>query len=142
MKVEPDRWYYWADRRGLLVWQDMPSGNNATPAGKKQFEHELERMILTHRNHPSIVTWVVFNEGWGQFDTERLVGRVREIDPTRIVNNASGWTDMKAGDLLDIHHYPSPPPIPCAPPFSGSSAASASASRATAGRKSSGDTGE
>ena len=108
VKVEPDRWYYWADKLGLLVWQDMPSGNNKTDESKKQFEVELERLVQTHRNHPSIIMWVVFNEGWGQYDTERLTAWVKQLDPTRLVNNASGWTDKKAGDVLDIHNYPAP----------------------------------
>ena len=108
VKVEPDRWYYWADKLGLLVWQDMPSGNNRTDDSKKQFETELERLIKTHRNHPSIIMWVVFNEGWGQYDTERLAAWVKQLDSTRLVNNASGWTDKKSGDVLDIHNYPVP----------------------------------
>jgi hypothetical protein len=108
VKVEPDRWYYWADKLGLLVWQDMPSGNNKSDTGKKQFEVELERLVKSHRNHPSIIMWVVFNEGWGQYDTERLSAWVKQLDPTRLVNNASGWTDKKAGDVLDIHNYPTP----------------------------------
>jgi len=108
VKVEPDRWYYWADKLGLIVWQDMPSGNNKTDASKKQFELELENLVQTHRNHPSIVMWVVFNEGWGQYDTERLSAWVKQLDPSRLVNNASGWTDKKAGDVLDIHNYPTP----------------------------------
>jgi len=59
-------------------------------------------------NHPSIVMWVLFNEGWGQFDTERLVRWMKAVDPTRLVNNASGWTDAKAGDVIDMHSYPEP----------------------------------
>ena len=76
VKVEPQRWYYWADRLGVLVWQDMPSGDASVDAGQgeiqrsersaAQFELELQRMIDTHYNHPSIVLWVIFNEGWGQ----------------------------------------------------------------------------
>ena len=108
VKVEPDRWYYWADRLGLLVWQDMPSANNRTAEGKTEFESELGRMIATHRNHPSIIMWVVFNEGWGQFDTERLTAWVKKTDPTRLVNSASGWDDKGAGDVHDIHSYPKP----------------------------------
>lgn len=108
VKVEPERWYYWADKLGLLVWQDMPSGNNETPESKKQFEKELEQLVQTHRNHPSIIMWVVFNEGWGQYDTERLSEWVRKLDPSRLVNNASGWTDKNAGDVMDIHNYPKP----------------------------------
>ena len=108
VKVEPERWYYWTDKFGLLVWQDMPSGDNKTPESHEQFEHELDRMIAGRGNHPSIVMWVVFNEGWGQFDTERLVEHVKKFDPTRLVNNASGWTDKGAGDVIDMHHYPDP----------------------------------
>ncbi len=108
VKVEPDRWYYWADKLGLIVWQDMPSGNNRADESKKQFELELEKLVQTHRNHPSIVMWVVFNEGWGQYDTERLSAWVKQLDPSRLVNNASGWTDKRAGDVLDIHSYPTP----------------------------------
>jgi hypothetical protein len=113
VKVEPERWYYWADKLGLLVWQDMPAGDNKTGEAKKQFEVELEAMVRTHRNHPSIIMWVVFNEGWGQFDTERLAARVKEMDPSRLVNNASGWTDKACGDVHDIHSYPNPkcPPM-------------------------------
>jgi beta-galactosidase/beta-glucuronidase len=115
VKVEPERWYYWADKLGLLVWQDMPSGparrnggTSMSQQSKEQFEHELDRLIAGRGNHPSIVMWVVFNEGWGQFDTERLVEHVRKADPTRLVNNASGWTDKKVGDVTDMHHYPDP----------------------------------
>jgi len=113
VKVEPERWYYWADRLGLLVWQDMPSGNNTTLVGRQQFESELTRMVATHHNHPSIIMWVVFNEGWGQYDTDRLSLLVSRFDPTRLVNNASGWTDQGVGDVMDIHNYPPPkaPPV-------------------------------
>ncbi|MBE3068979.1 MAG: glycoside hydrolase family 2 [Planctomycetes bacterium] len=108
VKVEPDRWYYWCDKLGLMVWQDMPSGNNATPESKKQFEGELKALVEGFRNHPSIIMWVVFNEGWGQYDTERLVSWVKEMDPSRLVNCASGWTDKNCGDVHDIHSYPNP----------------------------------
>jgi hypothetical protein len=108
VKVEPERWYYWCDKLGLLVWQDMPSSNNRTDEDKKQFERELEALVRTHWNHPSIVMWVVFNEGWGQYDTERLTKWVKELDPSRLVNNASGWTDKKVGDVFDKHDYPGP----------------------------------
>jgi len=108
VKVEPDRWYYWCDKLGLMVWQDMPSGNNATPESKKQFEVELQRLVEGRRNHPSIIMWVVFNEGWGQYDTERLTAWVKEMDPSRLVDCASGWTDKNCGDVHDIHSYPNP----------------------------------
>jgi hypothetical protein len=108
VKVEPERWYYWCDKLGMLVWQDMPSGNNATPDGRRDFESELLHMIDHLDDHPSIITWVLFNEGWGQYDTESLAKWIKEIDPTRLVDNASGWTDMRAGDLVDMHNYPGP----------------------------------
>lgn len=108
VKVEPDRWYYWCDKLGLLVWQDMPSGNNATVDGRRDFENELLRMVDSMGNHPSIIVWVLFNEGWGQYDTEPLVEWLKKLDPSRLVDNASGWTDMRAGDLIDMHNYPGP----------------------------------
>ena len=118
VKVEPDRWYYWCDKLGLLVWQDMPGsgvGDNNTDkvhAGceeaAKQFETEMKAMIEQHWNHPSIVMWVPFNEGWGQYDTPRFCEWIKKLDPTRLVNNASGWTDRKAGDVIDMHNYPGP----------------------------------
>lgn len=108
VKVEPDRWYYWCDKLGLLVWQDMPAGSNATPESRKQYEAELARMIEGRGNHPSIIMWVVFNEGWGQYDTERVTALAKSLDPTRLANNASGWTDRKAGDVIDMHNYPGP----------------------------------
>jgi beta-galactosidase/beta-glucuronidase len=121
VKVEPDRWYYWCDKLGLLVWQDMPSGEAgkggkrrgedgepASPDKAARFEAELTAMIESHRNHPSIIMWVVFNEGWGQYDTERLTKWVKQFDPSRLVSNASGWTDRNAGDIIDMHNYPGP----------------------------------
>ena len=110
VKVEPERWYYWADKLGLLVWQDMPAGDNRTPESRTQFEHELDRMILGRGNHPSIVMWVVFNEGWGEkeYDVPAAVEHVRKLDPSRLIDDASGWTDQGVGDVMDMHHYPDP----------------------------------
>jgi beta-galactosidase/beta-glucuronidase len=118
VKVEPRRFYTWCDKLGILVWQDMPSGDryiggrdpdlNRASESAAQFEQELDRIILTRFNHPSIIVWVPFNEGWGQFNTEGIVDRIKELDPTRLVNSASGWTDRGVGDILDIHHYPEP----------------------------------
>ena len=92
----------------MLVWQDMPSGDNNTPDGIANFGRELERVIGALRNHPSIVMWVPFNEGWGQHDTEKYVARLKALDPTRLVNNTSGWTDRGVGDIVDGHAYPGP----------------------------------
>ena len=113
VKVEPPRWYYHCDKLGMLVWQDMPSGNNKGEDGQKNFETELKQMIDAHRNCPCIIMWVPFNEGWGQFDTERVVQWIKEYDPSRLVNEASGWTNKGSGDVRDIHSYPGPgmPPL-------------------------------
>jgi hypothetical protein len=113
VKVEPDRWYYWCDKMGLLVWQDMPSGNNATVDGQRDFENELLCLVDDLENHPSIVVWVLFNEGWGQYATEQMAQWLKELDPSRLVDDASGWTDMRVGDLIDMHNYPGPDaPVP------------------------------
>jgi len=111
IKVEPARWYYWCDKLGLMVWQDMPSVNSY--GGKQQidapqYKTELERMVTGLWNHPSIIMWVIFNESQGQHDTESLVAAVKELDPSRLVNNASGGTDKKCGDVIDLHAYPGP----------------------------------
>ncbi len=123
IKVEPARWYYHCDRLGLLVWQDMPSGDEIaprnrpeitrTPESARQYDLELQRMIDQLRHFPCIVMWVPFNEGWGQFDTRRITEWIKQYDPTRLVSNASGWNDMGVGDVHDIHVYPGPsaPPI-------------------------------
>ncbi|MCA9257883.1 MAG: hypothetical protein KDA61_01730 [Planctomycetales bacterium] len=115
IKVEPARWYYHADRLGLLVWQDMPSANSydTPPGGKPQidkeaYETQLAAMLDNLENHPSIVMWVVFNEGQGQHDTAKLVNLVRRIDPTRLVNQASGGRHEGVGDVYDQHPYPAP----------------------------------
>ncbi len=118
VKVEPARWYHWCDRLGLMVWQDMPSGDRWPTDGKPEivrskesaehYERELERMIEAFGNHPSIVVWIPFNESWGQYDTRGVVERVRRYDPTRLVDAASGWNDLKVGDIVDIHSYPGP----------------------------------
>lgn len=115
IKVEPARWYYWTDRLGLLVWQDMPSpdsyiggGRPVPPVDKPEFEKELLEMVRTHWNSPSIIMWDIYNEGQGQFDTPRLVGLVKKLDPSRLVNQASGGGYFGVGDVFDIHSYPAP----------------------------------
>ncbi|MFI7612352.1 PA14 domain-containing protein [Nonomuraea terrae] len=111
VKVEPDRWYHHADKLGLLVWQDMPSAFRTT--GRAQFEAELKEMVDQHRSSPSIVMWVPFNEGWGQYDQARIADLVKSWDPSRLVNNMSGVNccgavDGGNGDIKDFHIYPGP----------------------------------
>ncbi|KUJ36900.1 glycosyl hydrolase family 2 [Streptomyces sp. NRRL F-5122] len=120
IKVEPDRWFYWADRLGLLVWQDMPAmtaGVNPSTAARTEYEHEMKEMIDEHISSPAVVMWVVFNEGWGQYDIGRVASQAKSWDPSRLVNNMSGLNlgnDGGAGDIMDEHGYPSPalPPHP------------------------------
>jgi beta-galactosidase/beta-glucuronidase len=118
VKIEPDRWYYWCDKLGLLVWQDMPSGDKyiggndpditRSPESAKEFEQELTALVQNHISHPCIVMWVPYNEGWGQWDTARIVEFIRKLDPSRLVDNTSGWTDRGVGDVNDMHKYPGP----------------------------------
>jgi hypothetical protein len=120
VKVEPERWYYHCDKLGLMVWQDMPSGGGAgekigdgTKVPRSQFEQELKGVIDSRHNFPCIVMWVPFNEGWGQHETESIVAWLQKYDPTRPVNESSGWTDKGSGDVKDVHSYPGPamPPV-------------------------------
>ena len=92
-----------------MVWQDMPSGDAGRNAeSKANYRRELQAMIDALRNHPSIVMWVPFNEGWGQHDTPEVVEWIEKYDPTRPVNEASGWHDKGSGDVSDMHNYPGP----------------------------------
>ena len=119
VKVEPPRWYYWADRLGLLVWQDMPNGSaggnpilgvekGADPADAKQFKAELAEVIDHLENHPSVIIWTIFNEGWGQHDSSGLIDWLEKRDATRLSGGPSGWQDYGRGHLLDVHRYPGP----------------------------------
>jgi hypothetical protein len=126
IKVEPDRWYYHADKLGLLVWQDMPAmktSNELPPApARAQFERELHTMVDQHKSWTSIVVWVPFNEGWGEWDrteTGRIADDVNAQDPSRLVNAHSGVNccaskgDSGRGDIIDHHAYVGPAtPVP------------------------------
>lgn len=122
IKVEPDRWYYWADKLGMLVWQDMVSPNHSLPEGAKAaFEQQCKETLAQLHNYPSITTWVLFNEKWGQFDQQRLTEWIKRSDPSRLVNGHSGeylYVNEKlrspspnayvSADLTDVHSYPNP----------------------------------
>lgn len=126
VKVEPRRWYYHADRLGLLVWQDLAAsavrGELPTAEARDQFETHLRRTVEELDSHPSVVAWVPFNEGWGTFDVLDIVDLLRETDPTRPVDAQSGIAVCEgtgricgprgAGDVLDYHNYPGPGTVP------------------------------
>lgn len=132
-KIEPDRWYYHADKLGLLVWQDIPatalrrqqsyiSQPVPYPGAPKhrEYEHELRRIIQQNHNHPSIVMWIPFNEGWGEFDTAYIANLVKTWDPSRLVDQMSGFNvcecGLGTGNVIDRHNlggaWPGPPPSP------------------------------
>jgi beta-galactosidase/beta-glucuronidase len=120
VKVESQRWYYWCDRLGLLVWQDMPSTfKKRTEEEKTQFETELQRLIKGRWNHPAIVNWIVFNEHWGAYDVERLTEMVMALDPSRVVTGNTGMDagrphiDYEVGHIKSNHRY-RPPTNPMA----------------------------
>jgi hypothetical protein len=121
IKTHPARWYYHADRLGLLVWQDMictpKYGQTVDKAGSENWQREFAEIIRDFGNHPAIVSWIVFNEAWGQHDTKANTARAAQADPSRVINSASGWTDHGAGDVLDIHHYSFYPSAPTADGF-------------------------
>ena len=139
VKIEPARYYYHCDRAGLIVWQDMISGGiSPKPAwflfvslfkklrddrcywrlgrgrkeNREQFRGEYQRMITALYNTVSIAIWGPFNEGWGQFDAAQITGWSEELDPTRLVDHASGWFDQGAGDFKSEHIYFKPLPKP------------------------------
>lgn len=122
IKVEPARWYYHADKIGVLVWQDMVNPNQQLPKGSKQaFEQQCKETLEQLHNYPSIITWVLFNEKWGQYDQERLTKWLKVSDPSRIINGHSGeylYVNDKLrspspnayvnADMTDVHSYPNP----------------------------------
>lgn len=125
VKVEPARWYTHCDRLGILVWQDMPNGDQGPHWDMHHYfdGKEVTRSIESEQNfrkewkeimdylmpYPSITVWVPFNEAWGQFKTQEITEWTQYYDPSRLVNSASGGNHyLKAGDILDFHKYPSP----------------------------------
>ncbi len=132
IKVECARWYYHCDRLGMLVWQDMPSGGGRyklpvislplisgwhrkdshyrafareAAQGRREYMAELREMVVQLGNVPSVVLWVPFNEGWGQFDAKAVCRELRALDPSRPIDHASGWHDQGIGELKSWHVY-------------------------------------
>ncbi|MEU6309238.1 LamG-like jellyroll fold domain-containing protein [Streptomyces chartreusis] len=122
IKVEPARWFYHADKLGLLVWQDFVSGNITNETGRRAFVDQGREMMREHHNAPSVIGWIVFNEGWGEWDrteTGKIAESVKEADPSRVVNAHSGVNccnskgDSGKGDIIDHHDYNNEdPPFP------------------------------
>jgi hypothetical protein len=133
IKIEPMRWYHHCDRLGMIVWQDTPCGTQRSDiilhgalamagihlndklcpvlfgrrskSARLQFELEHRRMIKHLENVPSIAAWVPFNEAWGQFESQRFEAMTRELDSTRLIDHASGWSDQRSGDFTSRHIY-------------------------------------
>ncbi|MDR2815391.1 MAG: beta galactosidase jelly roll domain-containing protein [Proteiniphilum sp.] len=124
VKVEPARWYNHCDRHGIIVWQDMPSGDRGpewqmrkyfdgtervrSAESEANYRKEWKEIIDYLYSYPSVGVWVPFNEAWGQFKTKEIVEWTKQYDPTRLVNPASGGNHYPVGDILDLHQYPSP----------------------------------
>lgn len=114
IKVESDEYYAYTDRQGIMVWQDMPSmPHDRVPNDDQTNEYNRQSLeiVRTHAFFPSIVTWVIYNEGWGQQDgpiEQGITDQVHETDPTRIIDSVSGWNDHGFGDYKDMHTYSSP----------------------------------
>ena len=136
VKVEPLRWYHACDKLGMIVWQDMPNGGRTTkdaivlftftsgihrydqhrlkrfgredPNNREEFRAELQDMVETLYNCPCISVWTPFNESWGQFHAIRIAEWIKTLDPTRLVDHASGWFDQGGGDFQSRHVYVKP----------------------------------
>ena len=124
VKVEPARWYYHCDKTGMIVWQDMPNGDQGPQwqmhsyfTGEERhrsaeseacYRKEWKEIIDYLYSFPSIGVWVPFNEAWGQFKGPEIAEWTKAYDPSRLVNPASGGNHYLTGDILDLHHYPQP----------------------------------
>ncbi|EOQ98381.1 glycoside hydrolase, family 2 [Leptospira wolbachii serovar Codice str. CDC] len=134
IKIEPLRWYYHCDRLGILVWQDFVCGggayetwkvaylpfigwntkdtkykflNRTDEVGRREFISEMDRTVDLLKNTVSLSVWVLFNEGWGQFDSIKLTEKLRKLDDTRTIDSVSGWYDQgqNSSDLKSLHLY-------------------------------------
>jgi tetratricopeptide (TPR) repeat protein len=126
IKLEPARWYYHADQIGMLVWQDMVTCAGDGPDAHEAFEKENKENIAQLHNYPSIVIWVLFNEGWARYDQQRLTEWMKKADPSRVIDGHTGenydrgspqnpMDKWVSSDMTDIHDYPGPGIAPSLP---------------------------
>ncbi len=124
IKVEPARWYMHCDQLGIIVWQDMPSGDKnpewqmrkyfdgaerlRSPESEANYRKEWKEIMDYLYSYPCIGTWVPFNEAWGQFKTQEIAEWTKQYDPSRLVNPASGGNHYTCGDILDLKNYTDP----------------------------------
>lgn len=115
-KIEDDRFYYWADVKGVLVWCEAPSFYELDNMAVGKVTSEWMDIVMQHYNHPSIITWVPFNESWGiprvikdkkaQHFTQSLYYLTKTLDDTRLVISNDGWEHTKS-DIITLHDYAS-----------------------------------
>jgi beta-galactosidase/beta-glucuronidase len=126
IKIEPARYYTYCDKMGVLLWQDMPSGDLGngwenrpgvldrgtdqprTAASEGYYRKEWAAIMKALHNYPSIVVWTPFNEAWGQFKTVEITEWTMKNDPSRLINSASGGNFYTTGHIVDLHNYPNP----------------------------------
>jgi beta-galactosidase/beta-glucuronidase len=131
IKVEPEEFYYQCDKLGMIVFQDMVNNGhysfakdtalptvarftqhampdkflNRNPKARKRFLQCMEAEVNQLKNHPSILQWTIFNEAWGQFDSDNVYEQFKKLDDTRFVDSTSGWFRRKKSDVDSFHVY-------------------------------------
>ena len=128
IKVEPEEFYYQCDRLGMIVWQDMVNNGDYNfirdtalptvgiqklsdrnlhqdPSARRRFLAGMETTVSQLKNHPCICYWTIFNEAWGQFDSDRVYEQFRKLDDTRFIDSTSGWFRQKKSDVDSRHVY-------------------------------------